>query len=139
MKSLLHILIAVLYTFSVYVSVPHDLLGPDAFEADHYAHWYNFTEERIGATTDCNAPGTTIGSLDKPLQDRAMSLWNPTWSNRVYRIRDFPVDALMECDYLYLRPGEERDDAEIAYCAENPELFRFRYADGWGVFYEVVR
>lgn len=77
-------LLIALFAYQCFVAVPHDYMTTGCFTGDdHYPAWYRFPELRLRALGEVTRPGTSIGCFGRPLQDRSMALWNPTFSNEV--------------------------------------------------------
>lgn len=151
---ILQTLIVCLFLYQGCVGTPYELIRPGCFDPmyDTHPQWFDFPWERMEALKECTQSGTSIGFFNKPGQDRASTLWNSRWDNRVVRLekkifygdcigqeimpnwemRDFPYKTT---DYLYLRPG--LDNGIIAAVITHPDEVRVVYQDGWGVLCEV--
>ena len=168
MNKVLYILLIALYAFALFTALPYRMITAAEFDPGrHYAAWYNFPQERIDALTEATQPGTTIGFVDFPAEDRHAALWNPTLSNRVVKLTGIPeglycrlilTEAIPDyestyphgdrivtrdvstCDIPlcdYLYIRTDRSPEVFAYCNTHTDDFRLIYGDAWGILYEV--
>lgn len=136
-SQLTRLLAILLFAYSLFVGLPHALIGPHAFATRHVPHWYWWDEPMHTAMAEATQPDTTISVLCTPFQGQCLGLWNEDWTNRVLKLeRGTWMDHLDEIDYVVLRP--EHDSVPISWADRNPWTFRLLHEDDrWGRIYEV--